>query len=167
MPTVHLICGQTGAGKTTYARAFAAKNNIVRFSLDEWFSNLFIADLPEEISFEWNIDRIQRCQLQIRQTAEQILACGHDVVMDMSFDTREQRDRYRTWAINLEMDSRLHYVKADPAIRWQRTQQRNRDRNEVFVFEVTKPIFDFMEQRFEEPGPDEQPMEVTSDALTD
>jgi len=160
-----MICGQTGAGKTTYARSFAAKNKVVRFSLDEWFHSLFFADLPEEISFEWNIDRIERCQLQIRQAAEQILACGHDVVLDMSFDTREQRDRYRLWGEELGMTTSLHYVRADPAIRWQRTQQRNRDQSEVFAFEVTEPVFDFMEQRFEAPAPDEQPMEVTSDEL--
>src|SRR5215831_19511334 len=36
IPTVHLLCGLNGAGKTTYAVRLAEARGAVRFSLDEW-----------------------------------------------------------------------------------------------------------------------------------
>ena len=41
---MHLLCGPTGAGKTTYARELAEAESAVRFSIDEWMSALFWMD---------------------------------------------------------------------------------------------------------------------------
>ena len=38
---IHLICGSTGAGKTTYALELAERIGAVRFSIDEWMTALF------------------------------------------------------------------------------------------------------------------------------
>jgi len=38
---IHLVCGSTGAGKTTYARALSERIGAVRFSIDEWMTALF------------------------------------------------------------------------------------------------------------------------------
>ncbi len=35
-PLIHLICGSTGAGKSTDARRLAAEIGAVHFSLDQW-----------------------------------------------------------------------------------------------------------------------------------
>src|SRR5689334_16988583 len=43
---VHLICGSTGAGKTTYARRLADEIGAVVFSIDEWMAALFWMDAP-------------------------------------------------------------------------------------------------------------------------
>jgi predicted kinase len=40
-PTVHLLCGLPGAGRTTHARRLAAERPAVRFSLDEWMLRLY------------------------------------------------------------------------------------------------------------------------------
>src|SRR5947209_2765871 len=39
--TVHLICGSTGAGKTTYAKALATRTHAVRLSIEDWMAMLF------------------------------------------------------------------------------------------------------------------------------
>ena len=39
---------------------------------------------------------------------------------------------------------------------------RNRDRSEVFAFEVTDGMFDFMEDSFELPAPEEEAAERSS-----
>ena len=44
MPTVHLIEGPVGAGKSTYASALARRTNGVHIALDEWFAALFSPD---------------------------------------------------------------------------------------------------------------------------
>lgn len=158
MPTVHLICGATGAGKTTFARKLAAERNAVRFSIDEWMANLFAADTPDPLTFDWAIERVSRCEAQIWHTGAAALDMGTDIVLDLGFTTREQRDRFRALAMEAGFDVALHHVTAGREVRLTRVRTRNRDRSEVFAFEVTDGMFDFMEDRFEPPGDDEYPV---------
>ncbi len=159
MPTVHLICGPTGAGKTTFARGLAAERNAVRFSIDEWMANLFAADTPDPLTFEWAIERVGRCEAQIWQTGLAALAAGRDIVLDLGFTTREQRDRFRAQAVETGHEVSLHHVTAPRETRLTRVRTRNHDGSEVFVFEVTDGMFDFMEDRFETPVEEEGAVE--------
>ena len=63
--TIHLVAGSTGAGKTTYALALAAREGAVRLSIDEWMTALFGPDQPEPLRFEWMMERVKRCELQM------------------------------------------------------------------------------------------------------
>ena len=65
MGTAHLICGSTGAGKTTYAMKIAEAGGSVRFTIDEWMAALFFPDAPEPLSFQWALERVIRCENQI------------------------------------------------------------------------------------------------------
>lgn len=163
MPIAYMICGPTGAGKTTHARQLAEQKNAVRFSIDEWMASLFQPDAPAAISFEWALDRVLRCEQQIRQTAAAVLAAGKDVVLDLGFTTREQRDRFREWAKSLGASVTLHHVTADTAKRRARVTRRNEDHSEIFAFQVTDGMFDFMERMFEPPGEDERPVLTRTD----
>lgn len=163
MPIAYIICGPTGAGKTTHARQLAKQENAVRFSIDEWMASLFQPDAPKEMTFEWALDRVLRCEEQIRQTAAAVLCSGTDVVLDLGFTTREQRDRFRAWAESLGAPVMLHHVTADAAKRRQRVVRRNEDNSEIFAFKVTDGMFDFMERMFEPPGEDERPVLMNSD----
>lgn len=40
-PTIHLICGSTGAGKTTYSARLSEQTGAVSFSIDDWMVTLF------------------------------------------------------------------------------------------------------------------------------
>lgn len=162
MPAVHLIRGLTGAGKTTFARGLATECGAVRFSIDEWMANLFAADTPDPLTFEWAIERVGRCEAQIWQTGLATLAAGRDIVLDLGFTTREQRDRFRALAVEAGHEVSLHYVTAARELRLDRVRQRNHDRSETFAFEVTDGMFDFMEDRFELPAPEEEAVERVS-----
>lgn len=162
MPAVHLICGLTGAGKTTFARGLATERGAVRFSIDEWMANLFAADTPDPLTFEWAIERVSRCEAQIWQTGLATLAAGRDIVLDLGFTTREQRDRFRAQAVEAGHEVSLHHVTAARELRLDRVRQRNHDRSETFAFEVTDGMFDFMEDRFELPAPEEGAVERVS-----
>jgi antitoxin VapB len=62
---VHLICGSTGAGKTTYALQLSDRVGAVRFSIDEWMAALFWMDTPQSLDPAWSMERVERCLTQI------------------------------------------------------------------------------------------------------
>ena len=73
---IHLICGGTGAGKTTYAMKLAADIGGARFSIDEWMTNLYWMDSPQPLVAEWSLERVRRCHVQIWETARRIADRG-------------------------------------------------------------------------------------------
>ena len=48
MPTVHMIHGYLGAGKTTLARRLEREAPAIRFTHDEWMARLYGIDPPAE-----------------------------------------------------------------------------------------------------------------------
>jgi predicted kinase len=153
MPTVHLICGAIGAGKTTYARALADRVRGVRFSIDEWIANLFLPDRRPDMDLAWVIERTARCEAQMWVVADALLARGVDVVFDVGLSRREHRERFRLRAAQVGADPKLHYLDVEEATRRARVRARNGERSGPF--EVTDAMFDFMESVFEAPGDDE------------
>ena len=163
MTTVYLVTGPTGAGKTTHARQLCAQTGGLRFSIDEWMAALFQADTPDPLTFEWAIERVERCEAQIRAVCQQALSAGTNIVLDLGFTTADQRQRFRQWAAGEGAKVVLHHVSADPATRHQRVQHRNQDRSETFAFEVTDAMFDFMEKRFQAPSAQENAVSFSTD----
>lgn len=155
MPTVHLICGSTGAGKTTYAIALTERAGAIRFSIDEWMAALFVADAPATPDLAWGLDRTGRCEVQIWEVSRQVLARGLDVVLDLGLSKRAHRDRFRALAREAGAPSRLHYLDVDRETRRARVRTRNAERTGTFSVEVTDFMFDFMEGWFEPPDGDE------------
>ena len=152
---VHLICGLTGAGKSTYAEALRRDLRAVRFSIDEWNNRLFFMDRDPTSDFRWFYDRVQRSCAQMRATAEQVIAAGVPVIFDCGFTDRKERQIFYDWATGLRYDVALHYLDVDIKTRWQRVQKRNTEQGETFMLEVTREMFDFMERIWEAPDPDE------------
>ncbi|MBG53538.1 MAG: hypothetical protein CML99_14130 [Rhodobiaceae bacterium] len=152
---VNLICGSTGAGKTTYAQTLASERSAIRFSIDEWMSELFWPDQQVGADYRWAIERVERCERQIWAVSREVLARGGSVVLDLGFTTREQRGRFRVWADEAGAETIIHYLAVDEATRRARVHQRNAEKGETFAFEVTDEMFDFMETIFEPPTGEE------------
>jgi predicted kinase len=55
---IHLIVGNTGSGKTTYAQKLKAETQSVIFSIDKWNKTLFLDDKKEDDVLEWYFERI-------------------------------------------------------------------------------------------------------------
>lgn len=155
MATAHLICGSTGAGKTTYALKLAGETGAIRFTIDEWMARLFLPDAPEPLTFQWALERVIRCENQILAVCGQIAPLGRDVILDLGFFTREQRRRVNEAAQGLGFGARLHYLPVAPEERWRRISRRNSERGETYALEVTRAMFDFCEGLFEAPAPEE------------
>lgn len=150
-PRLILVCGGTGAGKTTYSIALAKEIGAVRFSIDPWMKTLFEKDLTR-FDFEWISERVQRCTQQIWSVSKQILALQGNVVLDLAFQSKQQRSTAFEQAKQLGITAELHYLDVPSDIRKKRVAKRNQEKDpEVYSFEVTDFMFDFMEPKFEVP----------------
>lgn len=146
-----LVAGPTGAGKTTAARAIAARFGGVVFSIDEWMNNLFWIDCPQKNDLPWALDRIARCEAQIAAVAAQLAATGVSAVLDLGFTQREHRQAWLARAKAAAVSVELEVLDLPTDERWKRVRDRNRGESATHSFEVTREMFDMMEQRWEAP----------------
>ncbi len=155
MAKLILVCGPTGAGKTTYSLAHAKEVGAVRFSIDPWMQTLFAKDMTS-LDYSWMIERVNRCYEQIWETSKQILSLDGNVILDLGFTTKEQRQGFVKRGEELGLNAEVHYIAASTEVRKKRVEKRNAEKNpEVYAFEVTDMMFDFMEPRFEVPDTQE------------
>ena len=153
--TLNVIFGPCGAGKTTYAHAFARREKAVAFILDDWMARMFGPDMPEPLEYDWMLERVARCEAQIWATAAGVLATGTAVILDIGLMRRADRERVREIAEATGLPLQFHFVDAPQAVRRARVLDRNVVRGEGFAIEVTPDLFEFIEGVYEAPEPDE------------
>jgi predicted kinase len=146
--TVHMICGPVGAGKTTYGRTLAGKRRGCLFVIDEWMATLFMMDAPAPISLDWALPRVERCEAQIWQVAQTLVRAGVDVVVELGFFRRDQRDRFRGLAAAAGVPVVVHSVGAPREVRRERVRQRNRG-STTYTVDVDDAMFDWSEGYYE------------------
>jgi len=117
MPTLILICGLPGAGKTTLAKQLEVERSALRLTPDDWMAtlNIDLSDEPKRAGIEglqWEI-------------ASRALALGLDVILDWGFWSRAERDDYRERATRLGARTELKYLEVAPSHLWQRLEARN------------------------------------------
>lgn len=155
MTDVHFIVGSTGAGKTTYARKLAREHGALPFSIDEWMRELFAADLAGA-DFAAIAQRVERVRRQMWDVAASAQTLGVASVFDTGLLTRASRTQARQEASRRGLAACFHYVAAPPETRWERVAARNAQRGDSFAFEVTRPMFDFIETIWEAPDETER-----------
>lgn len=149
--TVHLICGSTGAGKTTYARRLCSETSGFVFSIDEWMKNLFWMDSPNPPNLDWALERVRRCEDQIWLLSI-ALAKRCDIVLDLGFSKQTQRKKFYDLVREAGLTSQLHYLDIPVDLRKKRVEHRNQQRTSTFEFEVDDKTFEWMENFFEPPN---------------
>jgi len=90
---MHLICGSTGAGKTTYANELRQQLGALHLSIDDWMVTLFAADMPPQGSWPWIEERLLRCERQILVTALQAARMTVPSILDLGLQRVDQRRR--------------------------------------------------------------------------
>jgi predicted kinase len=154
---IHLVCGSTGAGKTTYSRELSERIGAVRFSIDEWMTRLFWMDSPEPLEPAWSMERVERCLSQIWSTASRVAERGVPCVLDIGLSQAASRARFVKLAGELGLSAQLRFVDVPAEERWRRVQARNarlRDTSHL-PFAVTREMFDFVEKMWESPTDEE------------
>jgi predicted kinase len=149
MATAHLIHGYLGAGKTTFARRLERELPAVRFSHDEWMAALFGEDSPAEL-FQARRERVWR--LMAAQWTR-CLELGLDVVLDLGFWARAERDAVRARVTALGAGHRLYQLACPQEEAWARIEVRNRDLAGSLL--ITRNTFEVLKSRFEPLSDDE------------
>jgi predicted kinase len=97
-PRLFVTCGLPGSGKTTLAKQLEAEHNAVRFSPDEWMTDLWDQELRALI------------EAQMWETAKRVFALGGNVVIDFGSWARAERDVLREGARRLGASVELRYL---------------------------------------------------------
>lgn len=148
---IHLIVGNTGSGKTTYATELKSKTNGVVFSIDQWNKTLFLADKKPDDGLEWFLERIERAEKMIMNLVQQLENAETDSILDLGLSKVEHREKFRKFAKLNGYSIKIHFLNISKEIRFERVMKRNNEKGPTFQFEVSKENFDFMETWFEQP----------------
>jgi predicted kinase len=152
---VHLVVGSTGAGKSTFARRLARECGGVCFVVDEWMQRLFHPDRPDAAGYDWYAPRIERSTEMIWSLVLELVRSGTPSVLEIGLTERAAREAFYKRIAAAGLKLALHVVEAPADVRWQRVEARNRERGPTFALEVTRGMFDFVEDMWEPPDDEE------------
>ena len=120
-PTVFLLSGLPGAGKTRLAKQLANEHRAVRFSLHEWIVEL--TGRRALTAEDWPL--VRRFEARIWKTAVRLLSLGNNVVLDWNMGTPEDRQKWISRITAVEADHQLHFINVPTVVCEQRVLERN------------------------------------------
>jgi predicted kinase len=152
------MCGPAGSGKSSVARRYE-QQGMSRLSFDQeaWSRGITSMPLPPDVHRE--IEDVLRARLV------ELVHAGADVVVDFSFWSRAMREEYRELLRPLGVVPETVYLATDRATVLQRVAARAAADGDDFAIsaELAACYFD----HFEPPTPDEGPLTVIGQAITD
>jgi len=160
-PTLHLLSGIPGCGKTRFAASLAARGRCVALSHDEWMVGLLG---PQPGSEEFQRFAAPVHELLWRQ-AEKIVRAGCDVVLDFGFWTRAERDAARARVQAMGGEARFYAFECTAEQAWQRIELRNADPAQASIH-ISEATFHLLVAKIESPLPDETFILVPNDSIS-
>ena len=154
MATIHMIHGYLGAGKTTFARELEQRLPALRLTHDEWMLRLY-GDDPPKAEFQVLAGNVSE-RLECLWT--RCVSLGIDVVLDLNFWSRQQRDHTREVAAELRVDVKLYSLHCTDDVAWKRISRRNEGLTDSLL--ISRATFEVLRGRFEPLGDDESRTDV-------
>ena len=152
MAHVHLITGPVGAGKSTFGIALSHELGALRLTLDDWMARLYGADeRPAEGRIAWYIERRDRVLDQIWEVAQQALALGTPVVLEIGLIQAAERAAFygRVDAVAAELS--VYVIDAPRDVRRRRVMRRNEEKGRTYAVDVPLPFFELASDLWQPP----------------
>ena len=152
--TLHIMQGFIAAGKSTYAQKLAMKEGAVYLNPDIWVIEHFSA---ENYMQNWNKCFSEAVNTLWEETKEH-LSAGIDVIFDMGFWLRKDRDYAKMIAKKYNADFKHYYIYAPDEVLKQRiieTRPQEWAEQHLRNFNENK-------NKFQEPEEDENPIIINS-----
>jgi predicted kinase len=151
-----MIYGYIGAGKTTFAQKLERELPAIRFTHDEWMLDLYGPDPPSEL-FQTYYARVSR---RLDAVWHRCFELGLDVVLDLNFWTRVQRDTVRSFVAATGNAHRLYALQCPEDVMWARVERRNADLESSLY--IARNTFEMFKPRLEPLGADETHISVNT-----
>jgi predicted kinase len=149
-PTLYLLCGLPGSGKTTHARELEAAGKGIALTADDWVCQLFPDD-SEAAARDERKGFVQQVQDEL---VERLLAAGISVILDHGASRRVERDHYRLLAGGSGAAMELVFLDAPIETLHQRVARRNLDLPPG-TFHISVSELDKWSSEFEVPSAEE------------
>lgn len=147
---LYIIQGFIGAGKTTFSKKLSRDTGAIRLNADEWVVEHFS---ESEYNLDWNTC-FDKAVSTLWGEAEKYLRAGQDVIFDMGFWKKQDRDFARDFAGRLGAECKHYYLYVPDEIlkqriinarpeEWAKKHLQNFDKNKS-AFEEPKEDEDFI-----------------------
>ncbi len=136
MPTIHLMVGFMGFGKTTVAKQLEQEFSAVRFTHDDIMMQLYGRN-PDDFQTKYvKVDDF------IKNETKKYVKQGKDVILDYGFWTHQKRKEYYNWAKSLTDNVVFHVLECDVKEAKRRVLERSqKDNNALIIDEHTFNMF--------------------------
>jgi predicted kinase len=148
-PTLYIMVGLPGSGKTAKAREIEADCGALRLTPDEWIVSLYGTELDRR-----RRDAVRAPVEALQwQVAKRALSLGCSVVLDWGFWSRAERAEYRREAEVLGATVRTVFLDASPEELWARISRR--DESVAGTLRITRAELEDWSNSFERPTEEE------------
>jgi predicted kinase len=145
------LCGKMAAGKSTLARALAAREQAVLLVQDEWLSRLFPGEILDVLDYS-------RCSTRLTAALAphivSLLSKGLTVVLDFPGNTAKQRAWFRELFEAAPVEHELHFIDASDDVCKRQLRERSAGVPPGTPW-TTEAEFDLITSFFQPPTPDE------------
>jgi predicted kinase len=148
------MCGKMAAGKSTLARALAARESGVLLVQDDLLASLYPGEFVDFAAF---LKYSSRLQSTLAPHIVALLGLGMVVVLDFPANTRRSRGWFRALFEQAEADHELHFIVASDDLCKRQLRQRSLASNLAPGAKwTTDADFDEVTAYFEPPAADER-----------
>ncbi|MFG1605027.1 AAA family ATPase [Actinoplanes sp. NPDC049265] len=149
-PTLFLMVGLPGSGKTFRARELAAERGALRLTPDDWALTIFGQEdrHQEPGGMRWLLEG------RLLALAVDALRLGISVILDFGLWSRDERSALRWMAASVGASGEIVYLPVERDVQWSRIQNRWKHTPEQ-TFPMAEAELDPWREQFEVPGPEE------------